>query len=118
MITWLFSSVAQAQTATAAASAAKPGMGDMLVPFAAIMFIFYFLMMRPQQKKMKEHQNFLQTLKKGDQVLTTGGIFGEVWGITDLYITLQIADQVRIKILRSQIAKLAKDESKPKEGNK
>jgi preprotein translocase subunit YajC len=70
-----------------------------------LMFVvFYFLLIRPQQKKQKEHQKMLQNLKKGDDVVTASGIFGKVTGITDNVATIEIADKVRIKILRAQIA--------------
>ncbi|MBK9294467.1 MAG: preprotein translocase subunit YajC [Oligoflexia bacterium] len=84
----------------------------MLFPLVVIMVVFYFLVARPQQKKLKEQQNFLANLKRGDSVLTTSGIFGEVVGITDLFITLQISENTKIKILKSQIARLAKEETK------
>lgn len=68
--------------------------------------VFYFLLIRPQQKKQKEHQKMLQNLKKGDDIVTASGIFGKVTGLTDTLATIEIADKVRVKILRSQIAGL------------
>ncbi len=69
-----------------------------------IMFaIFYFLLIRPQQKKLKEHQQLLGRLQKGDEVYTTGGIIGRIHALTDDVITLQVADNVRIKVQRGSV---------------
>ncbi|MBI5489864.1 MAG: preprotein translocase subunit YajC [Deltaproteobacteria bacterium] len=71
----------------------------------AVMFgIFYFLLIRPQQKKAKEHQDLLRALKKGDRVVTNGGIFGTITGIDDRIAVIEISEKVRIKVLRSQVA--------------
>ena len=71
----------------------------MMVIFA----IFYFLMIRPQQKKQKELKEMMDNLAYGDTVITTGGIHGKVTGLAENVITLEIADKVRIKIARSAI---------------
>jgi len=73
------------------------------VPLILIFVVFYFLLIRPQQKKAKEHQNFLSNLKKGERVITSGGIYGRITGLTDNVVTLEIADGVTIKVLRSAI---------------
>jgi len=73
------------------------------VPLILIFVVFYFLLIRPQQKKAKEHQNFLNNLKKGERVITSGGIYGRITGLTDNVVTLEIADGVTIKVLRSAI---------------
>lgn len=93
----------------AAETAAKPPMIMQLVPYIAIFAIFYFLMIRPQAKRQKKHQELLKSLKRGDEVLTSNGILGTVEGITDNWVTLEIAEDVRIKILRTQIASSAKE---------
>mgnify|MGYP000924385440 FL=1 len=72
----------------------------MVVIFA----IFYFLMIRPQQKKQKELKAMLDNLAYGDTVMTSGGIHGKVTGLADAVVTLEIADKVRIKVARSAIA--------------
>ena len=82
----------------------QPGPLGMLLPFALMFGVIYFLIIRPQQKKMKEHQSTLDTIKKGDEIVTNGGIFGTVTGITDKVLTLEIADGVRIKMLKGQVA--------------
>jgi len=78
-----------------AAEAAAPGgmafIGQFL-PLILIFFVFYFLLIRPQQKKAKEHQAYLANLKRGDRVITGGGIYGQITGLTDNVVTLEIAD--------------------------
>ena len=66
--------------------------------------IFYFLIIRPQQQQRKKHEKFLSELKKGDKVVTSGGIIGEVKHIDDKTITLKVADGTMIKFLKSAIA--------------
>ena len=80
-----------------------------LVPWIFIFMIFYFMLIRPQQTKLKQHQAMLDALKKGDEVITQGGIFGKVHGITDDFVTLEIGRDQRIKVLRSRIERLAQD---------
>lgn len=100
----LMMSVSYAQTTTAPAVAKQPGTLEMFLPFVVIFAIFYFLIIRPQVKKQKDHQKFVTELKKGDEVLTNGGILGTIEGLTDQFITLEISEGVRIRILRSQIS--------------
>lgn len=92
----------------AAGAAQPPTLTGMLVPFAAMFAVIYFLMIRPQQKKMREQQSMLGGLKHGDDVVTTSGMLGKVTGITDKVVTLEIADNVRIKMLKSQVAQVVK----------
>jgi len=87
-----------------AAPASGPGGIASFIPLILIFVVFYFLLIRPQQKKVKEHQNFVANLKKGDAVMTNGGIYGEITGLTDTVVTLEIADNVRIKVSRPNIA--------------
>lgn len=75
-----------------------------LFPLILIFLIFYFLLIRPQQKKAKEHKEMLASIKKGDEVVTSGGLHGRVIGITDDIITLEIANNVRVKVSREYIA--------------
>ena len=74
------------------------------LPLILIFLVFYFLLIRPQQKKAKEHQSYLANLKRGDKVITGGGIYGQITGLTDNAVTLEIADNVRIKVSRVAIA--------------
>jgi preprotein translocase subunit YajC len=74
-----------------------------LVPFFAIFVIFYFLLIRPQAKRQREVAKMLAGLKKGDRVLTQGGIFGVVVGVKDDMVVLKIADNVKIEVARSAV---------------
>lgn len=78
-----------------------------LVPLLLMFAIFYFLLIRPQQKKQKAHRQLLSDLKKGDTVITSGGLYGKITGITDTIVTLEIADRVRVKVGRNSIAGVA-----------
>lgn len=73
------------------------------IPLILMFAIFYFLLIRPQQRKQKIHRQMLSSLKKGDTVITNGGLYGKITGLTDTYITLEIADRVRVKIGRNFI---------------
>jgi preprotein translocase subunit YajC len=75
-----------------------------LVLMAVMFAVFYFLMIRPQQKRQRELDDMLKALKRGDKVRTTGGIRGEVVDLTDSEVSLLIADKVKINVLRSHIA--------------
>ena len=86
------------------APANGPGGIASFLPLILIFVIFYFLLIRPQQKKVKEHQAFVSGLKQGDKVVTNGGIHGVITGLTDTVITLEVADNVRIKVSRPNIA--------------
>jgi preprotein translocase subunit YajC len=79
-----------------------------LVPLVFMFGIFYFLLIRPQQKKAKEHRALLDSLKKGDQVITAAGIHGKVTAIDENVITLEIATGVNIKVSKGFIASLNK----------
>jgi preprotein translocase subunit YajC len=74
------------------------------LPIILIFVIFYFLLIRPQQKRSKEHRGLLANLKVGDNVLTSGGIYGRITGLRDDIITLEISDKVRVKVSRGHIA--------------
>lgn len=102
----IFISTVQAQESSPAPvkPAASGGGFQMFLPMILVFVIFYFLMIRPQSKQRKQHQLLIQNLKKGDEVVTTAGIYGKVAGIADSIITLEIADNVRIKMDRQQIA--------------
>ena len=77
-------------------------------PFILMFVVLYFLVLRPQQKKMKEQQSMLSSLKHGDEVITTSGLLGKVTGITEKVITLEVADNVRVKMLKSQVTQVVK----------
>ena len=73
------------------------------VPFVLVIGIFYFVILMPMQRKQKKVQQFQQSLKVGDRVITTGGIFGDITKVSDESVQLQIADKVRIDISRAAI---------------
>jgi preprotein translocase subunit YajC len=75
-----------------------------LVPFLAIAVVFYFIFFRPQQKQQKQHQTFLQGLKKGDEVVTQGGIIGEVVSVEDKVVTLNLGGGTKVRMLKAQVA--------------
>jgi len=82
------------------------GPGPMLTifPFILIFAIMYFMVIRPQQKKAKDHQALLDKLKKNDEVMTSGGIYGKVVDLKETVVTLEVAPNVRIRVHRPQIA--------------
>ena len=82
------------------------GMLPPLIAMFAIFAIFYFLLIRPQQKKQKERDSMLDSLKEGNNVLTTGGLYGKIKKIKDDVLTLQIADNVRVKISKDSVTSL------------
>ncbi len=92
-----------------AAAPAQPGLLDSLIPLVLIFAVFYFFVIRPQGKKQKEHLKVLENLKEGDEVITSGGIIGKIKGLSEKLITLEVSQGVQIKILRGQIAALAKE---------
>lgn len=80
------------------------GGGVSTLVFMGLLFaVMYFVMIRPQQKQLKEHRNLLAALKKGDDVVTQGGVLGKIHAITDKVVTVEIANGVRIRVLKSSI---------------
>ena len=81
-----------------------------LFPMAAIMVIFYLLLIRPQQKKQKEHDDLLKTVQKGDRIVTSGGLHGVVVGISDdvLTVDLGVHEKIRVKLDRSRVDRIEK----------
>jgi preprotein translocase subunit YajC len=98
----VFISLAHAQ-----ATGASPG-GDIMtfLPMIAIVVVFYFLLIRPQQKRAKETKAMLQALQKGDEVVTAGGIVGKISKLSDAYADVEIAPNVEITVQRSAISLL------------
>ncbi|MBL6991016.1 MAG: preprotein translocase subunit YajC [Bacteriovoracaceae bacterium] len=101
MIDLLISS-AFAQEAAAAANQTSPLAS--MAPFAIIFVIFYFLMIRPQKKKMQQEQALVASLGKGDEVFTKSGILGTITGLTEKIVTLEVSEGVKFKIIRNEIA--------------
>lgn len=110
----MFISEAFAQSAGTAAVEGSPIGG--FIQIGAIILIFYFLLLRPQQKRINQHEAMLSTIKKGDQIITGGGIFAKVLEASDpIELTVEIADGVVVKIHRATVRELLTDElSAPK----
>ena len=95
---WLISS-AHAQ----AAGAAQPNPLMQMLPLVLIFVVFYFLLIRPQTKRAKEHRAMVAALAVGDEVVTGGGLLGKVTEVSDQFLTLEIADRVAVKIQRHTV---------------
>lgn len=80
-----------------------------IIMFVAIFLIFYFLIIRPQQKRAKEHQKLIESLKKGDKVITSSGIHGKVVGLDDRTVLLEVDDGVKIKFEKAAIAAVTRE---------
>jgi len=89
----------------AAAGSQTGGLASFL-PLIILFAVFYFLLIRPQSKRAKEHKNMVASLAKGDEVVTNGGILGTITDIDDNYATLEIANNVEIKVQRPSISTL------------
>jgi preprotein translocase subunit YajC len=98
---------------TSAFAQAAPGARPSIIEQAALpilmLVVVFFFFIRPQQKRQAEHKDYLSKLERGTEVITSGGILGRIEGLTDLYITLEIAPGTRIRVLRSAIAGAAKN---------
>ncbi len=79
------------------------GMISTIIMFALIFAIFYFMIMRPQSKRQKERQKMLEAMKKGDKVVTNGGLHGKIIGMEDKTVLVEIADNVKVKVEKSAI---------------
>ncbi|HWE26619.1 MAG TPA: preprotein translocase subunit YajC [Polyangia bacterium] len=80
------------------------GQGSFPLMMVLMIAVFYFILIRPQQKKQKETESWLKSLKKGDEVVTSGGVIGRISGLTDNTVTLEVQEKVRIKVLRSSVS--------------
>lgn len=101
-----FISDAMAEAAPAAAQGAQqPGLAGFL-PLIIIFVIFYFLLIRPQSKRAKEHRNMVSALQKGDEVVTNGGILGKITEVEENFVTLEVANGVEMKIQRNAVSQL------------
>ena len=97
--------------------AAGPGPLVTILPFILIFVIMYFMVIRPQQKKAKEHQEMLNKLKRNDEVMTSGGIYGKVIDLKETVVTIEVAPNVRVRVHRPQIsAVLTGEKAAAKEG--
>lgn len=106
----MFISDALAQTTDAAAS--QGSVTGMFIQLALIFLIFYILLIRPQQKKIKQQEAMLAAIKKGDEVITNGGVYGKVVEAEPFDLTIEIAEGVRIKMVRAMVREVVTDEVK------
>jgi preprotein translocase subunit YajC len=83
---------------------AGPSLMSNIILFGSIIAIFYFMIIRPQQKRAKERQKLIDSMKKGDKVVTSGGMYGTIAGLDDKTVLVQIADNVKVKLDRGSIA--------------
>ncbi|MGD1046067.1 MAG: preprotein translocase subunit YajC [Bacteroidota bacterium] len=81
-----------------------PGLMSNVILFGSIILIFYFMIIRPQQKRTKERQKLIESMKKGDKVITSGGMYGTVAGLDEKTVLVEIADKIKVKLDRSAIA--------------
>lgn len=111
---------------TAHAMAGQPGGGaggaqqgswfSTLIPLVIIFAIFYLLLIRPQQKQQKKHREMVSSMHKGDKVVTRGGMQGTVYGLTDAVVTLEVAENVRIKFAREAVASVLHEDNNEESG--
>lgn len=88
------------------AAATQGGGWEGIIPLILLFVVFYFLLIRPQQKKVKEHKSLVEALKKGDEVVTYGGLAGVLREVGDNFCELEIAEDIQVKIERQNIARL------------
>lgn len=93
--------------------AQQPGIMDMMILPIAFLAIMYFLIIRPQQRKNKDHQNLLTNLKSGDEVVTSGGIIGKVKSIAEGFVTIDTGANGSLKVIKGHIASLTKPPAQP-----
>jgi preprotein translocase subunit YajC len=89
--------------AQAAPAAAQPSLMTQMLPLVLLLVVFYFLLIRPQMKRAKEHKNMLGSLAKGDEVVTSGGVIGKVREIGENLLVVEIADKVEIRVQKAAI---------------
>src|SRR5438105_15723330 len=106
MIQTMFFVLAQAGTPTPQQS--PPGLGSFLVPMICIGVIFYFLIIRPQNQKQKQHQALMSSMKTGDKIVTSGGIHGLISNVKDATVIVKVADNVKLEIDKAAIATVFK----------
>lgn len=96
-------------TAYAQDAAAQPSMITQLLPLILIFIVFYFLLIRPQMKRAKEHKALVASLTKGNEVVTNGGLLGKITEVSDSFVTLELAEGVQIKVQRHAIGAVMPD---------
>jgi preprotein translocase subunit YajC len=103
--------IAYAMGQSGAGGQGASGSFTAFIPLILMFVIFYFLLIRPQQKRAKEHREMISNLKKGDQIVTSGGLYGTITGMDDATLTVEISEKVRVKIARGNIATVVRPNS-------
>lgn len=109
----LLTDIAYAMSQNGAAQQTPQGAFAGFMPIILIFIIFYFLLIRPQQKKTKAHQEMVNNLKPGDQVITNGGMHGRLTKVEEATVMVEVADRVRVKMSRQSISALKSEETAP-----
>jgi preprotein translocase subunit YajC len=109
----MFATPAYAQTVGGAASAGLASQIGFFAPLVLIFIAFWFLILRPQSKRVKQQQQAIQAAKKGDEVTTAGGIVGKVTKVTDDIVEVEIAQGVKVRVVKSTLAGIAPLGGKP-----
>lgn len=86
------------------AAAGQPGLLEGLLPIVLIFVVFYFLLIRPQQKRAKEHRNMVEALGVGEEVLTSGGILGKITKVDDQWLRVEVAKGIEVSVARSTVS--------------
>mgnify|MGYP001279981786 CR=1 FL=1 len=94
---------------SAGGAAAEPSPWASMLPLLLMFAVLYFFILRPQAKKARAHQDLLKNLRRGDEVITMGGIYGKIDGITDDFVTLEVDSNVKLKVKRHNIASSLKE---------
>ncbi len=92
----------------AAVQGASPSPIVSMIPLLVIFVIFYFLLIRPQQKKVKTHAKMVENLKKGDRIITSSGFYGTILNIGDKSLEIKLAENLKVKILKSAVSEILK----------
>lgn len=118
LLTALVSFSVMAEGAPAGGPGAQQNPIMAFMPFIIIFLIFYFLMIRPQKKRMEQEQMLLANLQKGDEIYTKAGLLGTITGMTEKVVTLEVADGVKLKVLRQHVGGLVQKLFENKEEKK
>ena len=100
--------ISDAMADGAAAAGNAPAGGDLMgmLPLLLIFVLFYFMLIRPQAKRAKEHKNMVEALSKGDEIVTQGGLLGKITEVGESFVSLQVADGVEVKVQRQSVSTL------------
>ncbi|HEX8512980.1 MAG TPA: preprotein translocase subunit YajC [Allosphingosinicella sp.] len=109
----MFSSPAYAQSGAAASSAGAAGIFVQFAPLLLIFIIFYFLLIRPQSRRMKEHRDMIGAVKRNDIAVTTGGLIGKVTKVEEAEIELEIAAGTRVRVVKAMLSEVRPHGAKP-----